>query len=71
MADGVNSSMIQFADDTKLWKVIRNEEDRKELQKDLDKLDDWSYNWLLKFNPKKSKVLHLGSKNMKYQYVMK
>ena len=71
MADGVKSRMIQFADDTKLRNVIRNEEDRKELQNDLEKLKDWSENWLLKFNPKKCKVLHLGSKNMKYQYVMR
>ena len=69
MVDGVNRRMIQFANDKQLWKVIRKEEDREELQKGLEKIEDWSDNWLLKFNPKKCKVLHLGSKNMTYHCI--
>jgi hypothetical protein len=71
MANDISSRMIQFADDTKLWKIINNEEDRNELQRDLESLEDWSNKWLLKFNPKKCEVLHLGSNNKKYQYAMK
>jgi hypothetical protein len=42
MVDGVSSMMIQFADDTKLWNVIRNVRDMNELQRDLEKLEDLS-----------------------------
>ena len=56
MADDISSRTIQFADDTKLWKIINNEEDKNELQKDLERLEDWSDKWLLKFNPKKCEV---------------
>ena len=52
MADDISSRMIQFADDTKLWKIINNEEDKNEMQKNLERLEDWSDRWLLKFNPK-------------------
>ena len=43
-----------------------SEQDRDSLQQDLN----WSDKWKLKFNPMKSKVLHLGRNNKKYEYVM-
>ena len=46
----ITSRIIQFADNTKLWNIINNEEDKNELQKDLERLEDWSDKWLLKFN---------------------
>ena len=70
-ADNIVSEIIQFADDTKVWRIIRNVEDRDSLQADLDKLKDWSDEWLLKFNAKKCKVLHIGPGNPKYSYQMK
>jgi len=42
MVDEVGSDLIQFADDTKLWRIIRTQEDRDVLQKDLDILVNWS-----------------------------
>jgi len=33
-------------------------------------LELWSDKWLLRFNPKKSKILHIGSDNMRYGYEM-
>ena len=66
MADNVASRIIQFADDTKLWRIIRNVEDRDFLQAVMDTLKDWSDEWLLKFNAKKSKVLHIGPRKPKY-----
>ena len=43
------------------------ESDGKGLQADLDELVNWSNEWLLKFNPAKCKVMHVGHKvNIKY-----
>lgn len=71
IADDISSRMIQFADDTKLRKISENKEDKKELAKNLARLEDSSGKWLLKCYPKKCKVLHLGSNNKKYQYAMR
>ena len=42
-----------FADDTKIWARIQKLEDS--LQYDLDKLVEWSKQWLLAFNPENAK----------------
>jgi len=39
-----------FAVDTKLWRKMKTEEDKKLLQADMDKLNKWSEDWLLKFS---------------------
>jgi transcription termination factor NusB len=70
MSEGITSRIIQFADDTKLWRVIRSPEDRDALQGDINILELWSDKWLLRFNPKKSKILHIGSDNLRYDYEM-
>ena len=63
--------IIQFADDTKMWRIVASEEDRNALQMDLDTLGEWSNRWLLKFNSSKCKVLHLGYRHPNYEYTMK
>ena len=65
----VTNSMKMFADDTKIWTVIDGPEDSKRLQEDLDTLMKWSQSWLLKFNPEKCKVMHIGH-TYPTQYVM-
>ena len=57
-----------FADDTKAYNPIQNINDNKNLQSCLDALVSWSEKWLLRFNSKKCKVLHLGHNNKKYNY---
>ena len=54
------NSIKMFADDTKMWKVISKAEDSDQLQQDLCKLANWSDKWLLRFNPEKCKVVHIG-----------
>ena len=71
MPEFVVNRIIQFADDTKLWRIIQGETDKLALQADLDSLGDWSEEWMLRFNPKKCKVLHLGSRNPEFVYTMK
>jgi len=60
LPDWVKSSIKMFADDTKLWSTIRSASDGKMLQDDLNSLKNWSDKWLLKFNPEKCKVMHVG-----------
>jgi len=47
---------MMFADDTKIWARIQKLEDKDSLQYDLDKLVEWSKQWLLAFNPEKCKA---------------
>ena len=56
----VSSPVLLFADDTKIFRVIRNREDYTALQSDLDLLQRWSQQWLLNFNISKCKHLHFG-----------
>ena len=42
MVDGIDSRMIQFADDTKMWRRIHDRSDNLKLQEDLDRLCEWS-----------------------------
>lgn len=57
-----------FADDTKAYSQIRNEEDKSKLQKGIESLVGWSDVWLLRFNSDKCKVLHVGSSNPHHEY---
>ena len=59
LPDWIVSSMIMFADDTKLWRTIKTTEDSKILQRDLDAPMNWSTKYLLRFNPQKSKLMHI------------
>jgi hypothetical protein len=56
------SSTYLFADDTKFFREIREENDEKMLQADLDSLQSWSDTWLLKFHPNKCKVMSVANK---------
>jgi hypothetical protein len=38
-----------FANDTKMRRVIKDEDDKEILQSDLNKLMEWSDKWLLRF----------------------
>ena len=49
----VTSTVKLFADDTKLYRVIKNEEDKLQLQEDLNNLQKWSEKWQLPFNVEK------------------
>jgi len=60
MPSCVNSALLQFADDVKMFRVIRNQQDFQLLQHDIDNLVEWSRLWQLKFNIGKCNLLHLG-----------
>ena len=65
----VNDTPIKiFADDTKLYHGIQDENNVKKLQDSIDAMFEWTQKWLLQFNKEKCKILHLGNKNQKNEY---
>ena len=56
----IKSDIYMFADDTKLFRTIKTNDDQCILQDDLEELTAWSTKWLLTFHPDKCKVMHLG-----------
>jgi hypothetical protein len=64
MPEMVESSTYLFADDTTIFREIREENDEKMLQADLDSLQSWSDTWLLKFHPNKCKVMSVANKSV-------
>ena len=47
------SEVYLYADDSKVFRKIRSQDDMEKLQKDLDCMRRWSEKWLLFFHPKK------------------
>uniref|UniRef100_K7F105 Reverse transcriptase domain-containing protein n=1 Tax=Pelodiscus sinensis TaxID=13735 RepID=K7F105_PELSI len=67
---GVSSEVVKFADDTKLFRIVKTEADCEGLQEDLTKLSEWATKWQMKFNVDKCKVMHIGKNNPNYTYSM-
>ena len=57
LPDGLVSEVFMFADDTKVYREIKDDTDRETLQLDIDALQEWSNRWLLIFHPQKCKVM--------------
>ena len=54
------SELLLYADDAKIYRVIRSDEDREILQKDLHAMSLWADKWLLSFHPDKLKKLTIS-----------
>ncbi|XP_065665619.1 uncharacterized protein LOC136087041 [Hydra vulgaris] len=54
--------------DTKIMSAITNESNSNVLQKDLNKLLDWSNKCLITFNGDMCKVMHIGKLNPQFNY---
>ncbi|XP_014679418.1 PREDICTED: RNA-directed DNA polymerase from mobile element jockey-like, partial [Priapulus caudatus] len=62
ICNGIDSTLRLFADDCLIYKPIRSGADTELLQKDIDKLVQWSKNWQMSFNPKKCTTLTISRK---------
>ena len=47
---GLTGNILQFADDTKLFRKTKEIGDKQKLQDDIDKLVRWSEKWQMLFN---------------------
>ncbi|BHF70280.1 hypothetical protein SprV_0301333000 [Sparganum proliferum] len=59
-ANELDCDIATFADDIKSWSTIRNEVDEARLQTNLDRIEQWSKDWLLPFNVNKCNFLRVG-----------
>ena len=64
----VTCDMKIFADDTKIYHKTSTRQDCINLQKDIDRLQDWAEKWQLKFHPDKCKVLRIGHGHPEFTY---
>ena len=70
MVENVSSYVSLFADDAKLLRKVRDSEDCRELQKDIDRVREWSNKWQMQFNNRKCKKIEFGksSKRCSFNY---
>ena len=57
-----HSTLRLFADDSIIYKTIRNTEDTQTLQEDLTSAAKWEKDWLMSFHPDKCSVIQVTTK---------
>ena len=70
LEEGVIGKILKFADDTKLFRKVKEIGDTFFLQDDIDKFVKWSEKWQMLFNFGKCKCLHTGPENTGMNYEM-
>ena len=68
--DVIGSNVDMFADDTKIYRVVRNDSDAELLQRDINNLVDWSNKWMMKFNVSKCKHMRISRNSPDPEYFM-
>ena len=66
MTKEATNNIMLYADDSKLFGPAI----QQSLQSDLQRIQKWTSEWLLKFNINKCSVLHFGNNNPHHQYTM-
>ena len=64
----VDSKIRLFADDCLIYREINSIEDKVQLQKDLDSLQDWAENWGMRFNAQKCYILSTATARKQTPY---
>jgi len=50
LEDNTTGSILKFADNTKIFRQVRDMHDNIQMQVDLDKLVEWAEKWQMQFN---------------------
>ena len=61
LSENINCNIKQYADDTKLYTTVRDNDDLFQFQHDLDTITEWSNTWQLSFSFSKFKHLQVGN----------
>ena len=69
LEEGVTGKILKFADDTTLFRKVKEIGDKQNVQEDIDKLVKWSEKWQMLFNFGKCKCIHTepGNTGLKYE----
>ena len=70
LPDQLDCFIKLFADDAKLYSIVRSPEQSGNLQRNLVEAGDWALRWNMFFNHKKCKHLQVGNKSEKNTYTM-
>ena len=70
LENNLNNSLTNFADDSKLLEKINTPAEVSKMQNDLKTLENWSTKNSMPFNVSKCKVMHLGKKNTRQEYIL-
>jgi len=65
LEENTSGNVLKFADDTKIFRQVRDVQDNISMQADLDQLVEWANKWQMQFNVSKCKVMHVGQKKSK------
>jgi ribonucleases P/MRP protein subunit RPP40 len=68
--EGLMNMILKFADDVKVLGRVGSNAEVDVLRSDLDKLFQWSGDWLMDFNVDKCKVMHIGRGNKGETFMM-
>ena len=63
MPECVKSKIKLFADDSLLYRKIKNFADCHQLQEEFNKLQEWEQRWQMEFNADKCEVIHITNEN--------
>ena len=68
IVNSLESTTSLFADDAKIYKTLKTKDDTEALQRDMERLQEWSDKWQLTFNSNKCKTMHIGRSNQQVNY---